>query len=199
MDVSSRLSDLTAPTGTETQLDVSYPRFRVEPRHAAIAVAALALLLAGWYFLRPQPTAAPPVPMAAAPSSSAQIVVSVVGEVNQPGLATLAPGARVADALSATGGARNPADLVTLNQAQLVTDGQQIVVGAVAPSAQGKVSLNSATAKQLTELPGVGEATAAAIVTYREKNGPFSKVEDLEKVPGIGPAKLAKIKDEVTL
>ena len=59
--------------------------------------------------------------------------------------------------------------------------------------------MNSASAGELTELPGVGEATAAAIVAHREANGPFTAVEQLMDVKGIGPAKFDAVKDLVTL
>ena len=66
-----------------------------------------------------------------------------------------------------------------------------------APS--GPVDLNTATAEQLETLPGVGPATAAAIIDDRRRHGPFAAVADLERVPGIGPAKLAAIADLVTV
>ena len=66
-------------------------------------------------------------------------------------------------------------------------------------TAFAKVNLNTATAKELTSLPGIGQAKAEAIVKYREANGPFKSVEDLTKVKGIGPKMLDKIKSEVTV
>ena len=101
------------------------------------------------------------------------------------------------------------ADLLALNQAQLLVDGQQILVqpvGAAPPPAPagpsgagGLVSLNSATAEELTTLPGVGAATAAAIIAHREANGPFTSVEKLKDVKGIGPAKFGALKDLVSV
>jgi competence protein ComEA len=58
--------------------------------------------------------------------------------------------------------------------------------------------VNRATAGELDVLPGVGPATATAIVTERERNGPFLSVDDLERVPGIGPAKLDALRELVT-
>ncbi len=69
--------------------------------------------------------------------------------------------------------------------------------GAGAPS--GRVNINMATAAELDALPGVGAATAAAIVAYRDRNGPFASVDDLAKVSGIGPAKLARIAPNATV
>ena len=157
--------------------------------------------------------------LGAAPSEEpSEIIVSVIGEVAEPGLKTLEPGARVADALDAA----HPlpgADTMALNHAQRLSDGQQLHIlpsGAAPPPAPGEpapaganpggsgsgssgVSLNNATAEELTELKGVGEVTAQAIVAYREEHGGFKDVEELLEVSGIGPAKLAQLKDQVQL
>ena len=61
------------------------------------------------------------------------------------------------------------------------------------------INLNSATSSQLDTLPGVGPSTAKAIISYRNRKGPFGKVEDLLNVPGIGPSKVAAIRDQVTV
>ncbi|MEX3504843.1 ComEA family DNA-binding protein [Corynebacterium sp. LK2510] len=212
---SGRLKELTRPTGEEDVMHVDYPppRVRVEPRTAVAAVLAVAALLGGWFVLRPQPAELPPAQWGAVAEAStsvapAEVVVSVVGAVEQPGLVTLPDGARVAEAL-AQAHPLPDADLVSVNQAQVLVDGQQIHVQALgaaplAPDAvggpsSGLVSLNSATAEQLTSLPGVGQATAAAIVAHREANGPFATVDQLEEVKGIGPAKFAALKDLVTV
>jgi competence protein ComEA len=62
-----------------------------------------------------------------------------------------------------------------------------------------RVNINSATSDQLDALPGVGPATAKAIISHRTRKGPFSKVEELMNVPGIGPAKVAALRDFVTV
>lgn len=169
----------------------------------------------------------PPVEMvssspAAAPGDATSIVVSVVGLVHKPGLVTLAPGARIADALAAAGGTQDGADVVGLNIAQKVADGQQIVVGIAPlpgqpptlgssvtaesvdgeglttdPATRDLVDLNTATETELDALPGVGPVTAAAIVAWRDANGPFTSVDQLSEVDGIGPARLDKLRDQV--
>ena len=63
----------------------------------------------------------------------------------------------------------------------------------------GPIDLNRATAAELDSLPGIGPATAQAIVAHREANGPFSSVDDLENVRGIGPAKLEALRGSVTV
>ncbi len=116
----------------------------------------------------------------------------------------------VIDAIEQAGGARSRADLDAVNLAAPVADGQQVVVprlGEVVPTVigdnptadAGPVDVNRASETELDELPGVGPSTAAAIVRFREENGPFATVDDLEQVPGIGPAKLDALRDLVTV
>lgn len=203
--IADRLRDLTRPTGEEELLSVDYPRprLRVPPRLALVAVGLAAVGLLPW--LGGSREAANPYEVPAVSSAApADIVVSVVGEVDSPGLVTLAPGARVNDALEAAG-PKVPTD--NLNLAQKLNDGEQITVGAL-PGAEDDdggggetgddtVSLNSATAEELITLPGVGPATAEAIIAHREEAGHFTSIEQLMDVSGIGPAKFAQLKDKV--
>lgn len=214
MAIIDRLTDLTRPTGQEEHLEVDYPdNVRVHiPVTQALAVAFVVVLaIAAWVFVSgrdPAQTATEAVPMAVtAEEDPGEMVVSVIGAVGEPGLVTLPAGSRVADALALTEPLPE-ADLFALNQAQLLVDGQQVVVpavghapppGAGAGSGAGKVSLNSADAAGLMSLNGVGEATAAAIIAHREEIGGFTAPEQLLDVKGIGPAKFEKISDEITL
>jgi competence protein ComEA len=166
--------------------------------------------------------APPPTSREAEPPRT--IVVSVVGLVAQPGLVTLPEGARIADALAAVAGALPEADVISLNMAQRLADGDQVLVGlapregdpqqlrsAVVGDGQspgtgappqaggGPVNLNTATAAELDALPGVGPVTAAAIIAWRDQHGSFSSIEQLASVKGIGPAKLASMRDLVTV
>jgi competence protein ComEA len=142
-------------------------------------------------------------------------VVHVAGAVRHPGVYRLHSGARVQEAVQRAGGARPGADVNAVNLAAKVVDGQQVVVPArpgrdtsgvvaAAPGAGGAagasappVSLSSATAEQLDTLDGVGPATARKIIEWRTEHGGFSSVEDLGQVPGIGPKKLAALRDRV--
>ncbi len=149
---------------------------------------------------------------AAAPAAT--VVVDVAGAVRRPGIVVLGVGARVVDALEAAGGARPWVDLGTLNQARLLVDGEQIVVGGplapggVAASAAAHptgpdgttlIDLNTATGPQLEELPGVGPVTAQSILDWRAEHGGFTSVDELLEVDGIGPATLADVAPHVTL
>jgi competence protein ComEA len=151
---------------------------------------------------------------AATPAVMSTVTVHVVGEVRHPGVYELPGGSRAADAVSAAGGLLGAADQAAVNLARVVADGEQIAVpregqgpaaaagapgaGAGSGVAGGKVDLNTASAEQLDTLPGVGPSTAQKIVADRTANGPFRTVEDLLRVPGIGPAKLDALKDLVT-
>jgi competence protein ComEA len=153
-------------------------------------------------------------PLAASPSASpVPIFVDVAGWVRQPGVYEFASGQRVIDAVETAGGARPGADLTSLNLAAPLADGTQILVPKAAdasgtgttaiPGAAGAtgtlINVNTASATELEELDGVGEVIAAAIVDYRTENGPFTSVDQLEDVSGIGPSTLEGIRDSVTV
>jgi competence protein ComEA len=192
-------------------------------RHPALvaAIAAIAIVgaIATWRVVA-APPAQPPeahLPMATrGPTSDASgapatthasdVVVHVAGAVARSGVYRLSDGARVVDALSAAGGARTDADLARVNLAARLSDGLRVYVPAVgeavvppvegqdSETGNGPINLNSATAEQLDDLPGIGPATAAAIVAYRRDHGPFQSVDQLLDVRGIGAAKLEQIR-----
>jgi competence protein ComEA len=221
-------------------------RIRADPGRAGVialgVVGVIAVLVTVVSVMRDRPPAVvsaklPPVEMVSStsrspappgpggPQATGPVVVSVVGLVHTPGLVTLQPGARIADALQAAGGPLDGADVLGLNMARRVADGEQIVVGidgppgapatmgsavvaesAAAPkpaephpeSSSGDiVDLNAATVEQLDTLPGVGPVTAAAIVAWRDAHGSFTSVDQLGDVDGIGPARLEKLRDRV--
>lgn len=140
------------------------------------------------------------------------IVVHVAGEVITPGVYELPAGSRLIDAIEAAGGSTSRADTDAINLAMPVSDAQQVLVprkGARRSSPQGgggnaaaidsRVNLNTASATELETLPGVGPQTAQAIITHRNERGPFLSVDELLDVPGIGPAKLAALRERVRL
>ncbi|WP_220699289.1 helix-hairpin-helix domain-containing protein [Nocardioides cavernaquae] len=180
-------------------------RSRPEPVDAAVPVAAGIAT----------PLAVPGTSVAPAPSAPAEVVVHVAGRVRRPGIVVLSPGARVIDALKAAGGSRPGVDLVGINLARPLVDGEQVLVGVGEPvpavgsagpagagsgvDAAGMVNLNTATPAELEELPGVGPVTAASIVTFREEHGSFTSVDELLDVSGIGEATLAEIAPHATV
>jgi competence protein ComEA len=133
-------------------------------------------------------------PGAPSPPADQPAVVSVVGLVHKPGLVTLQPGARIADALTAAGGALDGADLVGLNMARRVTDGEQIIVG-IAPTPGQAAAMGSSTTSEPS-----GTAATAAPATAGKPSGPAAPidlntatVEQLDSLPGIGPVTAAAI------
>ncbi len=165
---------------------------------AAVLIGAVAL-----WSSRPQPVAItilPPQPTATPPASPtpAPITVYVTGAVAQPeSLVSLPVGSRVQDALDAAGGATANADLTAVNLASRLRDGDQVHVpeagqgtGLATPNRPATLDINSATAGELEALPEVGPSLAAAIVAWRDANGPFTSLEDLDAVDGVGPRML---------
>ena len=163
----------------------------------AVALMVLVVAGAGWAALSSMRAPAFEVHAdeAAAPSSSepeaveakAQVYVYVTGAVANPGVYSLDEGLRVCDAVEAAGGLTEDADASTVNLGS--ADGAAV--------ASSLVNINTADASALETLSGVGSATAQAIISDREQNGPFSTIEDLMRVDGIGEKKFAKLKDSI--
>ena len=151
------------------------------------------------------------------PSVSAlpeSITVDVTGAVTTPGVVELAADARVFDAIEASGGLTADADLSSVNRAAKLADGEKVHIPCVgeAPAAPAEgggaasgtsaaalVNINTASADELDELPGVGPSTAQAIIDEREQGGPFTSVEDIMRVSGIGEKKFEKLKDAICI
>ncbi len=152
-----------------------------------------------------------PIPDAP-PATTGEVVVHVAGAVAANGVYRLPSGSRVIDAVQSAGGLSADAQPDAVNLAALLTDGARVYVPRVGETVppfvavaepvpttpQGPVNLNTATAGDLDSLPGIGPATAAAIVAYRDQQGPFASVDDLADVRGIGPAKVEALRGLVT-
>lgn len=145
--------------------------------------------------------------LAARPAVAPEVVVHIVGKVQQPGVFHLPSGSRVIDALAKAGGALPEVDLSQLNQARLLNDGEQLAVGVEpppaaagsSPGAGAVVHLNSATQQQLEQLPGVGPVTAQKILDWRKAHGSFSKIGELREVGGIGEKSYARLEPLLAL
>lgn len=152
------------------------------------------------------------------------IVIHVSGSVKTEGIVKLEEGSRIIDAIEASGGLLEDADLTNVNLAYVLEDGQKLYIPSIndetiensistgngdniisgsssssSSSSGGKVNINTATQQELQTLPGIGAATALKIIEYRESNGKFSSVEDIKNVNGIGDAKYEGIKDYICI
>ena len=187
-----------------------------------LVVAAVVLFAGGddaapVVIVAPEPTA---IPEQTPPS----IRVHVSGAVMSPGVYEVNEGDRVLDAIASAGGVQPNADLASINLAQRVQDEAQyhIPVGEPTPAltsapaqrasipndrpppqggraSSSLIDLNTATAQELELLPGIGPVMAGRIITYREANGPFTSLDDVENVPGIGPKTLESIRPLATV
>lgn len=149
-----------------------------------------------------------------------KIKVYVTGEVNNPGVIELEDGNRIEDAIILAGGTTSESDLSNVNLAYTLEDGQKLyipninetfnqeyltteneegIVESTTSDSNSKVNINSAEITELSSLPGVGEALAQKIITYRQQNGKFKKIEELKNVTGIGDKKYESLKDYISL
>ena len=139
--------------------------------------------------------------------SSGGLVVHVAGAVADPGVYRLEPGSRVTDALKEAGGPTGDADQNAINLAAMLADGQQVVVPAKAPagapaagataSAEGPISLGTATEADLETIDGIGPVTAGDIIEFRDASGGVGSIEELDEIPGIGPATIAALSERL--
>lgn len=192
----------------------------------AVLVAALSVLLTIAllyivYLRTRQPAVAPieilppPPTVTRSPTATpAPLNVYITGAVNRPGVVLVPPDARVQEAVTAAGGPSSDADLEQLNLAAALFDGQHLRVpaqgetpaptgiegaGTAGSAGVRPININSATAGELTALPGVGEVTAAKIVAYRQEHGPFQQMEEIMDVPGIAEGKFEGFKELITV
>lgn len=145
---------------------------------------------------------APPEPAA---EEISLIYVYVCGAVNNPGVVALPEGSRAEAALEAAGGFRRDAGTDCVNLAARVSDGEKLYFPTEEEGAElseesggdGLIDINRADAAALCTLPGIGESKAGDILRYREENGPFGRIEDIMKVPGIKESVYGKIRDRI--
>lgn len=143
------------------------------------------------------------------------IIVDISGAVRTPMVIKLPEGSRIDDAINGAGGLTDKADISEVNRAQILEDGQKILIpeknadqggkqissgSAVTDTISNeKVNINTADADLLETITGVGPATAEKIIRYRNSEGPFRKIEDIQNVSGIGSKTFEKMKDEITV
>lgn len=201
------------PDAGDPPLLVGPPRARVRLAIGAVVVLLLAGLggavIAGLATPRGG-TVTVTAPTPNATQDVLAIVVHVLGAVAVPGLYRLREGARVVDAIAAAGGFRPEAERSGLNLARVLADAEQVVVpviGAVPPagsaqsgvSSDGRVNINTADSAALETLPRVGPSMAERIITWRDRNGGFSVIEDLMQVTGIGEKTFEAMRELVSV
>lgn len=153
-----------------------------------------------------------------------EIIVHITGAVKKNGIVKLKDGARIYDAIEMAGGSTDDADLSKINLAYVLEDGQKVYIPKIGEINQEnaeeeyitfeygnnkniiqdynkggneKVNINTANQTELETLPGIGTATAEKIIDYRNKNGKFSSIEDIQNVKGIGNTKYENIKESI--
>lgn len=134
-------------------------------------------------------------------TGSHTVFVHIGGCVCRPGVYEVEAGSRVIDAVTKAGGVTEDACVDAINMAVPVEDGMKIIIPSIVEeqSQDGTININTATKKELMNIPGVGEVRAKAIISYREKHGGFEKVEDIMQVEGIKKATFEKIKDSISV
>ena len=177
-------------------------------KRALALVALLVLLISGLFVARgaSQEVVAAPIALEVQ-EITLEIIVDVAGAVTTPGVYSLPINSRVVDAIKAAGGLKKGADTSDINQARILKDGEQIYVFAATTSSggvakrvvrkNGPVMINRATVKEFEALDGIGPVLANRIVAYRKINGPFTAIEDVMKVSGIGAGTFAKFKEKL--
>jgi len=181
-----------------------------------IVSAALAVIFGALYFaghrdapvVLERPREEAPLIKGAVNEIPSTVTVHVAGEVKNPGVYQLAGGSRAQDALKLAGGPTVEADLNRVNLAAVLTDAQQLTIPKFRADndangwyeeADKKININTANAKELTALPGIGDVIAGNIVAYREKNGQFNQISDIKNVTRIGDRTFEQIEDLITV
>lgn len=143
--------------------------------------------------------------------TASKLVVDISGCVKNPGIYEVQDGTRLHQVIEMAGGLTDDADINVINQAELVTDGQKILIPEIVELTEetdstgtqtdyiynGKININQADSNTLQQIPGVGPATADKIIQYRDTNGRFQNIEELKNVSGIGEKTFEKMKDQI--
>lgn len=171
----------------------------------------IGLLAGGIIFLVSRPSRGQPTELLPPPTQQ-PIKVHVSGEVQEPGVYTLPSGSRVGDAIQAAAGFAENANQSGLNLAAFIHDGDKIEIPSKQASIentssdrisviplQNLIDINTASQSELETLPRIGPTLAQAILTFRQENGPFKTIEDIQDVPGIGSATFSEIKSFITV
>ncbi|MEI6120723.1 MAG: ComEA family DNA-binding protein [Actinomycetes bacterium] len=195
------------------------PEFSEVQKRAVYIVLASSVAVGSLFVTLSQGKASTPKPMVVLPSVSTKpsvlptVVVDVAGKVLHPGVYTLPQGSRAIDAIKAAGNQLKGVLLTDINLAEIVSDGEQIVVGApakvvsasksksssIAKNGKTLVNINTASAAALQVLKGIGPVTAQKVVAYRKANGKFTLISDFKKASGMGATRFNAISSQLRL
>ena len=198
---------------------VQIPEFSDVQKRAVYIVLASSVAVGSLFVTLSQGKASTPKPMLVLPSVSTKpsvlptVVVDVAGKVLHPGVYTLPQGSRAIDAIKAAGNQLKGVLLTDINLAEIVSDGEQIVVGApakvvsasksksssIAKNGKTLVNINTASAAALQVLKGIGPVTAQKVVAYRKANGKFTLISDFKKASGMGATRFNAISSQLRL
>jgi competence protein ComEA len=191
----------------------------MKPWQNILLGALLTLLTIGAIYLVSAQPRGKPIELPTSPAPL-PLKVYITGAVAAPGVYSVPRLSRIENAIQAAGGFLETADTQKINLASKLIDGEEVVVPFISqntstnnpnlppapatiiqasPSIDNPLDINTATVEQFDSLPGIGALKAQQIITYRQQNGPFSKTDDLQNVPGIGPGIFAKLKDLITV
>lgn len=193
-----------------TELREKSFEYTVDQKRAVLGICLVAVSISIFLFFASKGEAVETPPIKIVETSPAKmLLIHVAGEVKRPGVYPVVEGSRVVDALAAAGGAKKGVDLSQINLARKLVDGEQIYLGlqnlktkasrASRGTFSGVVYVNRATAQQFDSLDGIGPVLAKRIIEFRNTNGPFVDIADLQKVPGIGAKTFAKIQSRLSL
>jgi competence protein ComEA len=188
---------------------------KMKPWHLILLGLICGLLAAGIILLVNSPARGKPVQLPPAPTQ-APIAVDVSGAVHNPGVYYLEFGSRVEDAVSAAGGFLPEAFTESINMAAPLSDGSKVLVplqhdpagatdsGQIIQSGEPAqtnfpININTASKEILMQLPGIGEIKAQAIIDFRNQHGPFTELEQIQDVSGIGTVTFENLKDLITI
>ncbi|MGB9749528.1 MAG: helix-hairpin-helix domain-containing protein [Caldisericia bacterium] len=156
-------------------------------------------------------------------NQSTKIYIHIAGEIKYPGVYEMENGDRVFQLIEKAGGVTENADISSINLSKKLIDGEKVIIFAKKGSVNSEtasnsvtqsnttssnssstnnsnlININTASQKELEELPGIGPTLAQRIIDYRDKNGYFQTIEDIKKVSGIGDKKFEAIKDLITV
>jgi competence protein ComEA len=150
-------------------------------------------------------------------TSNENITIFISGEVKEPGVVTIAGNKRLSDAIDKLGGFTSEANLNKINLAMKIEDEKHYIIPKIgedventpkdteesksveSKSEDSKININTANIQELDALPGVGEATANKIISYRDEKGKFNNIEEIKNVNGIGDKKYEDIKEMINI